>query len=541
MKIAAIDIGSNSVHMVIADVRDGHFEILDRAKEMVGLARGTLTEGRLSAEALEAGFQTIARFQRLAERQGADSILAVATSAVREAENGGDLALRAWEELRLPIDVITGTDEARLIFLAARHSIDFRGERPLVVDVGGGSVEVIFAREGEIRWQESLKLGVVRLTERFLHGDPPKRREIQALEAYVRRSLEELFERARREPPTLLVGASGTLLSLVAMGQAARDGRPPESLHNQTISRRELARLRERILETEAEKRARLPGLERKRVDLAPAGVVIADVLLEGFGVSELRACEWALREGILLDFMARHRAELEAAERVPDIRRRSVLRLAERFRSDDDHAERVAELSLSLFDQTRAVHRLGRGERELLDYAARLHDVGLSISHSKHHRHSQYLITHGELRGFTPEEVHVIAAVARYHKGAPPKSSKDGLAELPERSRALVTTLAAILRVADSLDRTHHGVVRGVRVRRRKARTELLLDTAGRDAELEIWGARRKSELWERVFGGPLEIRPMPVRARRRDQPPRPAVQSRARSSFERRAGSRG
>lgn len=542
MKIAAIDIGSNSIHMVIAEVRDGHFEILDRAKEMVGLARGTLTEGRLSADALEAGFQTIARFQRLARRQGADPILAVATSAVREAENGGELALRAWEELQLQIDVVTGADEARFIFLAARHSIDFRGERPLVVDVGGGSVELIYAREGEVRWQESLKLGVVRLTERFLRSDPPKRREIEALRTFVRRSLEELFERARRDPPSLLVGTSGTLLNLVAMGQAAKEGKVPESLHNRTLDRRDLARLAERILTVDADKRSRLPGLDRKRSDLAPAGVILAEVLLDGFRCAQLRACEWALREGILLDFIARRRAEVEAAERVPDIRRRSVLRLAGRFESDGAHAEKVVDLALALFDQTTSSHRLGAAERELLEFAARLHDVGLSISHSKHHRHTQYLITNGELRGFTPEEVQMIAAVARYHKGAPPKIGRDDLVGLSEKAQSLVIGLAAILRVADSLDRTHHGVVRSLRVVRRSGKTEIRLDTGGRDVELEVWGAHRKSELWERWFGTPLEFRVETRRDRRgrKAQRSRPAQRS-ARSSLERREGTRG
>jgi exopolyphosphatase / guanosine-5'-triphosphate,3'-diphosphate pyrophosphatase len=541
MKIAAIDIGSNSIHMVIAEVRDGHFEILDRAKEMVGLARGTLSAGRLSDESLEQGYQTIATFKRLAEKQGADPILAVATSAIREAENGGDLALRAWEELGLQIDVITGAEEARLIFLAAQYSVDFRGERPLVVDVGGGSVEVIFGQESQLRWQESLKLGVVRLTERFLRSDPPKKREIASLETFVHRSLEELFTRTRREAPTMIVGTSGTLLNLVAMAHAMGDGKVPETVHNRTIGPRDLERLRKLILESDTEKRARIPGLDRKRADLAPAGVILAQTLLEGFGVPELRACEWALREGILLDFIARHRADLEAADRVPDIRRRSVLRLAERFQTEGSHGEKVSELALALFDQTKEMHRLGAVERELLDYAARLHDIGLSISHSKHHRHSQYLITNGELRGFTPEEVQAIAAIARYHKGAPPKPGKEEMADLPAKVQDLVIPLAAILRVADSLDRTHHGIVRDLRVGRRDGRLEIRLDTGGRDAELEIWGARRKSELWERWFDTELAFRVIERRATRarRSQRSRPA-QRKARSSLDKRAGSR-
>jgi exopolyphosphatase / guanosine-5'-triphosphate,3'-diphosphate pyrophosphatase len=234
---------------------------------------------------------------------------------------------------------------------------------------------------------------------------------------------------------------------------------------------------------------------------LIPAGAVLAETLIEGFGLNQLRACDWALREGILLDFIASHADEVAAADRVPDLRRRSVLQLAERLRSDAAHGRHVADLALKLFDSIRSRHRLGRRERELLEFAALLHDVGLYVNHSKHHRHSHYLITHGELRGFTPEEIAVIAAIARFHKGAPPKSSHEELTELSPEARRLVIQLTAILRVADSFDRSHHGVVRDLRIARRNGRLTIRLDTAGRDAALELWGAERKSDLWEKSF----------------------------------------
>ncbi|MGH7860460.1 MAG: HD domain-containing protein [Candidatus Binatia bacterium] len=507
MKIAAIDIGSNSIHMVIARVGRDRFEILDRAKEMVGLGRGTLTSGRLSATAMETGFRTLATFKRLAEEHGADPILAVATSAVREAANGGEFALRLWDQLGLEVDVITGADEARLIFLAASHAIGFRGKRVVVVDVGGGSLEVVLGRGNEIRWRESLKLGVVRLTERFIHSDPPDPAEVRALETHVRRTLSRTFRKVRRAKPTLLVGTSGTLLNLTAMA-AAIDGRRklPRKLHNVPLRRAALGKVRHEVLARDSEERARIPGLDRRRLDLIPAGAVLAETLMSGFDLPELRACEWALREGILLDFIARHRRDVEAAEKVPDVRRRSVLHLAERLRSDAQHGRHVANLALQLFDSTRNLHGLGRRERELLEFAALLHDVGLYISHSKHHRHSQYLITHGDLRGFSPEETQVMAAVARFHKGAPPKVSHEDLAELAPEERRLAIQLAAMLRVADSLDRSHHGVVRKVAVSQRNGKVTLRLDTGGRDAALELWGAERKSDLWERRLG--IELR---------------------------------
>ncbi len=502
MKIAAIDIGSNSIHMVTAAVGRNGFEIIDRAKEMVRLGSGTLMHGRLSPEAMEFGFKTLATFKTLAERQGADPILAVATSAVREAANGGEFVLRAWEELGLKIDVITGVEEGRLIFEAVRHAIDLRGQRALVVDIGGGSIEVMQGSDSRLQWQKSFKLGVTRMKEQFMRSDPPKAGEVSALRAHARRLLFPAFARARRVKPTLMIGTSGTLLNLTGMTEAMRGEKPTVSLHNHVMRRAGLAELLETLLDRNAEERERIPGLDRRRIDLAPTGAVLADVLLKGFGMKEMRVCEWALREGIILDFMARHSEAVETVEQVPDVRRRSVLHMSHRFAADEAHGRQVARLAVRLFDLTKNVHEMGAAERELLEFAALLHDVGLYVSHSKHHRHSYYLITYGELRGFLPEEIQIIAAVARFHKGPPPKSSSEELAPLSSKARELALKLTAIVRVADGLDRGHHGIVKDIDLVRSNGEMHLMLDTEGKDAELELWGARLKSEVWVKCFG---------------------------------------
>ncbi|HTY53945.1 MAG TPA: Ppx/GppA phosphatase family protein [Candidatus Binataceae bacterium] len=502
MKIAAIDIGSNSIHMVTARIGRGGFEILDRAKEMVRLGSGTLMHGRLSAETMEFGFRTLATFKRLAERQGADPILAVATSAVREASNGGEFVLRAWEELGLKIDVITGAEEGRLIFEAVRHAIDLRDHRAVVVDIGGGSIEVMQSSGGRLQWQKSFKLGVTRMTEQFIHSDPPKSSEMSALKSHARRLLFPAFARARRVKPTLMIGTSGTLLSVTGIAETLRAGKAAERLHNHVLRRGDLAKLLELVVDRSEEQRERIPGLDRRRVDLLPAGTVLADVLLKGLRMREMRACEWALREGIILDFMARHSEAVASVERVPDVRRRSIMQMAHRFAADEDHGRQVARLALRLFDLTRSRHDMGAAERELLEFAALVHDVGLYVSHSKHHRHSYYLITHGELRGFLPEEIQIIAAVARFHKGAPPKASSEELTGLSSKGRELATKLMGLLRIADSLDRGHHGIVQDINLVRSNGKIELVLDTDGEDAELELWAAGVKSELWVKSFG---------------------------------------
>jgi exopolyphosphatase/guanosine-5'-triphosphate,3'-diphosphate pyrophosphatase len=305
-----------------------------------------------------------------------------------------------------------------------------------------------------------------------------------------------------------MVGTSGTLLTLTAMASAIRDGAPPHKLHNHILERKALAELTTRILESRARERAHIPGLERRRVDLIPAGALLTSILLDGLRCEEMRACEFALREGILLDFIDHHHRDVRAAEHVSSIRRRSVLSMASRFQAEPGHGQQVARLALYLFDATKAIHKLGADARELLEYAALLHDVGLYVSHSGHHRHSHYLITQGELRGFDPQELRVIAGVARFHKGAPPKLSSPELEELEPENRKLAVALAAFLRVADGLDRTHHGVVRTLRAGRNNGRLELWVDSAGRDAELELWAAQRKSELWEKCFGLALYFR---------------------------------
>lgn len=507
--IAAIDIGSNSIHMVTARLgAAGHFEIVDRAKEMVRLGRGTLTRGNLSAETMEYGLRTLSTFKQLAERQRAEPVLAVATSAIREAANGGQFVLRAWEELGLHIDVITGAEEARLIFEAARHVVDFRGHRPLVVDIGGGSIEVIQGTGSRIQWQQSLKLGVARMAERFLLSDPPGASEVAALRAHARRELAPLFARARRSRPTLMVGTSGTLLNLTAMAAAARYGRMPALEGNRVLRRSELHALTRLLLARSTEERARMAGLDRRRADLIAAGAVLAEVLMEGLAMREMRACKWALREGIIVDFLATHPDYAEDAERVPDIRRRSVLRMAARFEADEPHARHVAALALGLFDAAAPIHRLGAHERELLEYAALLHDVGLYLSHSKHHHHSHYLIMNGGLRGFTAEEIEVIALAARCHKGAQPKHDNQQLSEAAPEVRETAIKLSAILRIADSFDRSHHGIVKNVDVVLDGEGVELVLETGDDDAELALWAANRKSDLWQKCFGVPLTIR---------------------------------
>ena len=503
MRIAAIDVGSNSIHMVVAQVEsDGRFRVLDRAKEMVRLGRRSLNSGRLSSEAMTAGLRTLAAFRTLAERQGVVRFNAVATSAVREASNGGDFIQRVRDEVGLRVKVIPGREEARLVYLGVRHAIDLRKEPTLIVDVGGGSVELILVDDDKPVALDSLKIGVARLSEKFLQGDPPSGKELVQLNTYLEEQLDPFLSRVAKRPVRRIVGTSGTLLNLIAIAGHAR-GEPPENhLNNFSVSADEIARVRRLVTKADREERLRIKGLDAKRVDLIVAGACLADCILRQAGAQELMACTWALREGVLLDFIARHPKGIEETELLTDPRRRSVARLARHLGETGEHGPHVAHLALQLFDQLQDDLALTDETREWLECAAWLHDVGHHIGHKDHQRHSYYLITNGELLGFRRDELEIIGLTARYHQKAAPKDADDGYAALSKVDRRTVRALSAILRIADGLDRSHYGVVRSVAAFRRNGRLTLQLQTGGDDAELEIWESQRRAGLLEEVLG---------------------------------------
>ncbi|MBX3028465.1 Ppx/GppA family phosphatase [bacterium] len=508
MRIAAVDVGSNSIHMVVAQVEaDGRFRVLDRAKDMVRLGRRTLSKGKLSAEAIEAGVRTLAGFRTLAERQGVSRITAVATSAVREAANGGDFIERVESDVGLRVKVIPGREEARLIYLGVRHAIDLSDKPTLIVDIGGGSVEFILTEKEEAVALESHKIGVARLSERFLANDPPDAEEIDALEAFLADQLDPMLSEFRAHKVRRVVGTSGTMLNLIALAGHQRGEAPELHLNNFAVAATEIAKVRRQLCRLGRDERLKLKGLDGKRVDLIVAGAVLTDFVLQRIGAKQLVACTWALREGVLLDFIARHRKHIEENERYSTPRGRSVARLARHLGETSEHGPRIARLALRLFDQLESLLRVDHGMRELLEYAALLHDVGHHIDHANHHRHSYYLITNGELFGFSREELEIMGLVARYHRKGVPKASDAEFRRLPQRARHAVRALSGVLRIADGLDRTHYGVVRDIAVSRRGTRLTLTATTSG-DAQLELWEAKQRSGLLQDVLGLEVEVR---------------------------------
>lgn len=502
VRIAALDLGTNSFHLLVADVYpDGHFEAISREKEMIRLGDVVNREGRITDAAADTAVATVERFKRIADAAGAIELHACATSAIRVASNGDALVDRIESETGVGVEVISGQREAELIFAAIRASVLLEPAPALCFDLGGGSVEIMVGDAGGLRWATSENLGVARLTAEFVSSDPISKDDRRRLRAHVVDVLTPVANAVAAFEPKLFVGSSGTFGDLAHMVAARRAEDVPVSLNQLTFDRDEFQAVHKDILSSTAADRLRFDGLEARRVDLITAGSVFLATAMELFGFEELTVCEWALREGIVLDAIRRHDpAELSDDPRA--LRSASVHGLARRCNSDEAHARKVADLALTLFDRTQELHGLGAEDRELLEHAALLHDIGEHVSPSGHHKHGAYLVQHGRLRGFSPAEVQLLTALARWHRRGTPDPGDDYALVDADRLRRLT----ALLRVADGLDRGRSGAVDGIQVRVGPSLVVIEVHTV-HDAELELWGARRKRELFEKVFGRDLEL----------------------------------
>ncbi len=350
MRLAAIDIGTNSIHMIVVELRaDLSFQVIDREKEMVRLGAGGLDGRALTPEAMHASLQVLSKFRRLAESHSVDQVIAVATSATREAENGGDFLKAVTQQTGIRPRVISGTEEARLIHLAAVYGVGLPGDVAVVIDIGGGSVEVTRGTGSSVDLGRSFKLGVIRLTERFIKTDPLERRDERKLVRHVDEEIGKYLDQIARAGFDRVIGTSGTILSLGAVVAAADGKTPPTTLRNRRIPAKQLRRVRKDLVAIDLEERLRVPGLEPRRADLAVAGAILLDLIVRRLGANDITLCDMSLREGLVLDYIARHRKEIAQADRYPDIRRRSVFELAERCNYWPEHSQQVARLSVGV------------------------------------------------------------------------------------------------------------------------------------------------------------------------------------------------
>ncbi len=506
MRIAAFDLGTNSFHLLVVDAHpDGTFAPLVREKEMLRLGDVLSHEGRISEAAMKRAVTTVRRFRALAEGVDSDDVVACATSAIREADNGGELVDRINSEAGVRVSVISGLEEARLIFEAVRASVVIDPGPALCLDLGGGSLEVTVGDTSGLRWASSVKLGAARLTAELVGTDPLSSEDVRRLRERVTSLLAPLADEVAPLHPTMAVGTSGTFMALARMVAARRSGGIPTSVNQLSFGREEFLAVHDQILKLSAGERVRLPGLDARRADIIPAGSVLLVTAMELFGFDDLTISEWALREGIVLDSIKRH-DETDWSGDPRAIRHSSVLRLARGCNWDEGHSRQVTRLALDLFDQTLSLHGLAPADRELLEHASLLHDIGEHVATESHHKHTAYLIQHGRLRGFSPDEVTEVATLARYHRGGDPRPSSDGMAGVVASRRGTLARLAALLRVADGLDRGRAGAVGRIETTLDITRVRLHVRSDD-DVEIDLWGGRRKRELFERLFDRRLEL----------------------------------
>jgi exopolyphosphatase/guanosine-5'-triphosphate,3'-diphosphate pyrophosphatase len=514
-RVAAIDVGSNSTRMVIAEAHaDERFRGIEDFGETARLASGLHRTGLLPQGAMEEALAALQRMRKLAESHHVDGLRAVGTSALREAKNGEQFVRLVRKRTGIEIEVIGAEDEARLAFASVAYAFDLTGQRAACVDLGGGSADVVFSDNGLIERVATLPLGAVRLTDMFSDSTTPGVYRY----ADMVRHVDRLCRRTLNDAPPVeqMIGTGGTFTTLARISirrqtTAHPEGRFPFALRGYELTVDEVSDILSWLRTKAPAERRKVPGLSERRSEIILAGVCVIERLMRCLAVERLRVHDGGLRDGLLMEMID----ELHLTGAAPvesGAPMAAVRRLAERCEYDRAHSEHVARLALRIFDQlaeaahTRAAAWTRPEARELLHAAAVLHDIGWLIDRSRHHKHSYTMITHAELAPLSRRQVEIIANIARYHRGAVPCDRHRGFRRLSIDDQHLVRDLAAILRVADGLDRPHLQNVRDAQVLPEAACVRLVVSGAG-DLRAAVAGAKRKRGLFEQAFETKLKF----------------------------------
>lgn len=527
-----MDIGTNSVRLAVVEVKPNQtWTTLASQKQVVRLGEGEFDQispkskkkdknenggtHSLTEAAIARGALVCARFAEAARGFGVEEIVALATAAVREAENGHEFVRRVRDLADLDVRIISGQEEARLIYLGVVSGIDLpAGKRALFMDIGGGSTELIVGDTQSYAFLDSLKMGAIRLTAEGV-ADPAKPVTAAAwagLQRHVRSLLAPAARAIGQAGFSVMYGSSGTAQNLAEIIAHAAATPVPTSLRNYDLSLADIQAATKRLCALTLEQRRRVPGINPERADIIIGGSAILQTVMETVGASSIRISDRGLREGIIVDRL--RRGDLTPVAEDVSARRRSIRQLMHATGVDEAHSAHIVHLSLSLFDQWKALglHDYGRA-RELLEYAALLHDAGFFISHTDHQQHSYYLIRHSELLGFNDREIEIIANLALYHRKAVPRRRHPQFARLDLKTQRVIRVLSCALRLAEALDRSHLMLVKELVCEKlpKPERVRLTL-RASADAQLELWAAEGQAPAFEKTFGLPLEVQVQPI-----------------------------
>ena len=504
-RLAAIDIGTNSIRCIVVET-DGvnPFKVLTDEKATVRLGERLVRDNGISPEAWRRAMTALTRMKKMVDGYGVKGVEAVATSAMRRASNGELFVRAVADNIGLDIAIISGEEEAELVTLSTLNNFDMAGARYAMADIGGGSVEIITALGRHIEDVHSLDLGAVLLTEMFSTSDLAAKNDYLGLRKHIRKTLKEAGV-DKPSTPRVLIGSGGAMTSIAAMVMAMRK-EEYESVHGYEVLRFEVVHLLAMLLRKDLKGRKGVPGLNPERADIIIAGVAVADTLMEQLGANTLRINQHGLREGIILKALEKHNLSPDVT--VSRCWRESALDFARSCHFDEEHSSQVARLSLELFDSIAAFFGLTGKDRQMLEAAALLHDIGYLIAYSGHHKHSYHLIRHADLFGFTPREREIIANVARYHRKSLPDKKHESYARLSSRDKTLVSRLGGILRLADGLDRRRIKAVASLECALSSVAFRVCLKGED-DVSVELFGGKQKGDLFETAFARKLILAP--------------------------------
>jgi exopolyphosphatase/guanosine-5'-triphosphate,3'-diphosphate pyrophosphatase len=503
--LAAIDIGTNSFHLVIAKVNDeGIVKILSKDKEVVRLGKSSSDMKYISLEAMERAVTTLKRFKIICDSFNAE-IRAVATSATREALNRDEFINKVFDRTGISIEVVSGFEEARLIYLGILQAINVYDSRILLIDIGGGSTEFLVGEKGQVHYANSIKLGAVRLTEKFFKDGKFKKDSIENARLHVRSIINPIVRHIKEQKYDFVIGTSGTITTLGTMIYSKKTGEDTSefNFNNYKYSSSELLEMVKELLNAETISQVKqFEGLESQRADIISAGAIIFEQIVKEVDIKDITLSSYALREGILFDTVDKEHNTLVSAD-MKNIRYRSVINLAKHCGYDETHTAKVLNFANRIFDSLKEKYDLTEKDNDILEAATILHDIGHSISQAQHHRHSYYLIKNSELLGFNNDEIEMIANVARYHRKSHPKVKHMEFNKLSASNKRKVKMLSGILRIADGLDRGHNAVVKDIQISIQDSAYKIKVEAEpSKDPILEVWGANMRKELFEESFG---------------------------------------
>ncbi|HET7871953.1 MAG TPA: Ppx/GppA phosphatase family protein [Terriglobales bacterium] len=496
--LAAVDIGSNSVRLSIAELRRGRLVPLHQDREVTRLGEGVFKDGNLHPQAMARTLKVLRRFHRSAQGYAVERTRVVATSALRDSNNAR--IFREWVRSATGwnVEVISGLEEGRLIHLGVIASMKARPARMLLIDLGGGSCELTLSERGHVRELVSLPLGAVRLTQEFIQHDPPQKAELNRLHEFIVEEAARIPVRIRRGDVTVAIATSGTAASLWAAAQSLK-------LARDIVSQQAVEKLLLRLARLTQRQRAAIKGINPKRAEIVVAGAAVYAHLLKACGIKRFRYSPLGLRDGMLAQMAAEHDSRTRSHQQLESDRQDVLANIGRRFGADPANAGQVRELALSLFDQTRSVHQLNAEFREWIAVAASLYEVGSFINPVGRHRHAYYVISNSELFGFTPLQRQVIATIARFQGKSRPQLRDRMIKLLPAYVRGDVIKATAMLRVARALNQGRRDAVRSIRAAAREGRVLVHVDPARAGADLELWAAEKEIPYFRSVFGREL------------------------------------